>query len=116
MAHDTHGLVAMFDDIKTIPKKLRDAIKNAKKRRRGNGAGTYTEGQRNNALYEEAYRLHATGRSYDSTLNLIHRLNESSCQPPLDGREVEGIVESATSYEITPRPNDSPRKSTHRHG
>ena len=99
------------DDIKTIPKKLRDAIKNAKKRRRGNGAGTYTEGQRNNALYEEAYRLHATGRSYDSTLNLIHRLNESSCQPPLDGREVEGIVESATSYEITPRPNDSPERA-----
>lgn len=97
-----------LDDIATLPKKLRDESKSAKKRRRGiNGHGTYEVGCRNESLFRDAREFMRNGCSFDRTLDLVRRLNESACKPPLDDDEVVRIVESASSYKDPQQPNDT---------
>lgn len=99
-----------LDDIALLPKALRREIKNATKRRRGrhgNGHGTYEDGCRNESLFRDAREFRRKGCSFDRTLDLVRRLNESACKPPLDDDEVVGIVESASSYKDPQQPNDT---------
>jgi putative DNA primase/helicase len=97
-----------LDDVKLLPKALRLKILNTRRERHGHGDGTYAEGQRNDALFRDACGFRATGRSFERTLEQIRALNLSACKPPLDDKEVVSIVESAFTYENTPRPNESP--------
>lgn len=50
------------------------------------------EGGRNQALSIEAYRLQKKGHGYDAILAIVNTYNDSVCDPPLSGKEVEAIV------------------------
>ena len=91
-----------IDDVATLPKKLRDEIKNASKRRKkANGhRGDIPKGERNDSLFREARAFCAAGYGKAKVLDLIERRNVTSCKPPLGDKEVEGIVDSALSYSV----------------
>ena len=96
-----------IEHVRPLPKALRLKMQDSRGGSGGNGNSDYKEGQRNDALFRDACGFRATGRSFERTLELTRGLNLSACKPPLDDKEVVGIVESAFTYENSPIPNDS---------
>ncbi|MGH8576223.1 MAG: AAA family ATPase [Gammaproteobacteria bacterium] len=57
------------------------------------GAGELiTEGQRNDSLSREAYRLRKQGCNADQIADVLRALNKARCSPPLPGPEVVAIA------------------------
>ena len=98
-----------LEDIAALPKNLRLAIQDAKSsktRRTGSSkkGPKIVEGERNEKLFQKACGLFREGYDLDLTLNLIRTFNQSICNPPLDAKEMLGIVQSAARYEV-PEPD-----------
>ena len=56
-------------------------------------------GQRNDLLFRTACSLRAKGLTEKEILAAVNAVNAERCNPPLDGREVGSICESASKYE-----------------
>jgi len=54
--------------------------------------GSVPQGQRNNFLSREGYRLRKQGSTVDQMKAVLHALNDGRCVPPLDRAEVDKIA------------------------
>lgn len=61
---------------------------------------------RNNTLFKYATHLRAIGRSDEEIMTTVMGANFMRCEPPLDSREVQGIVKSACRYERGQNPGE----------
>ena len=65
-------------------------------------------GERDDTLASMAGKLHSQNLPKESISKILHHINETKCNPPLDAGQVDKIVDSITSY---PRENiDTGRK------
>jgi putative DNA primase/helicase len=69
--------------------------------------GGIRSGSRNDTLFLRASKLHRQGYTNAEVSGAIHALNQFTCNPPLEDREVDTLVRSATGYEVTPRGDQS---------
>lgn len=85
-----------------LPEYLQDALQNGSKPKRRSAkaiATKITQGQRNASLVSLAGSMRRYGASKDAILVALQQINNTQCDPPLGGKEVQDIAESISRYE-----------------
>ena len=72
----------------------------------GNGDKAWHEGERNTRLVSHAGKLRRDGLSSEKILEVIGRLNQANCSPPLSVEEVRRIAKGITRYPPTSTPEE----------
>jgi putative DNA primase/helicase len=96
-------------ELAEFPAKWLEHLRNdaSKKKTKPAKDGTVPEGQRNSHLTSLAGSLRNTGMSTEAILAALLTENDAKCDPPLDRKEVEKIVNSITRYQVTSVSSDN---------
>lgn len=97
-----------LEDLPVLPNALRDLLDNDAPRnaesmsaptlRTANDTATVPEGKRNDFLASEAGKLRRVNSDPVVISEAAHTLNQRRCSPPLEGKEVDQIVQSILRY------------------
>ena len=75
------------------------------------GEGPIFEGTRNTMLFKKACALRGQGAEQDQIEEILMRINQEQCRPPLDAKEVKDIAATAAAYPAGARPEGTKHSS-----